>query len=63
MSPDTAMQIIIIANPVLIVLAGFWGIILGKRMGRRIFLIIGILTCIAAPICLILEIILMALYH
>lgn len=60
MSPDTVMQILLIANPILVVLAGVGSIILGRWMRRPIFLIIGILTCIAAPICIILEIVVTA---
>jgi len=53
MSPDTVMLVLVIGNPILMVLAGVWGIILGKRMGRPVFVVIGKITCIAAPIFLI----------
>lgn|GEM_PF-6044253 len=60
MSPDAVMQILLIANPILVVLAGVGSIILGKWMRRPFFLIVGILTCVAAPIIAILEIIVTA---
>lgn len=53
MSPDTVMLVLIIGIPVLMVLVGVWCIFLGKRMERPIFVIIGKITCIAAPIFLI----------
>jgi hypothetical protein len=56
MSPDIVMQILLIANPILVLLAGVGSIILGKWMERRIFLIIGVLTCLATPVIIILEI-------
>jgi len=61
MSPDTVLLIITIGSPLLLALAGVGSIMLGKRMARPIFLIIGIITCIAAPIFLILGIIVLAL--
>lgn len=61
MSPDTVMLIITVGSPLLLALAGVWSIILGKRAKWPFFVIIGIITCIAAPIFLILGIVVLLL--
>ena len=53
MSPNTVMLIITIGNPIVMELGGVWLIRLGKQMERPIFVTIGKLMCILAPIALI----------
>lgn len=60
MSPNTIKLIILLGNPVAMVLVGVWLIKLGKRTGRLLFLIPGILSCLAAPIHLIAGILILA---
>ena len=60
MSPDTIGLIILLGNPVAMVLLGVWSIRLGKQTGRQFFLIVGILSCLAAPIVILAAILILA---
>ena len=53
MSPDTVMLLLTIGNPIVIELSGIWLIRLGKQTKRPIFVSIGKIMCIAAPIALV----------
>ena len=53
MRPDTVLLVLIIGNPIAMVLLGIWSISLGKRIGRPYLVVIGKITCVAAPIILI----------
>jgi putative Ca2+/H+ antiporter (TMEM165/GDT1 family) len=56
MSPDIVERVIIIGNPIAMMFLGVVTIKLGKRMGQPIFVAIGKITFIAAPIFLLVGI-------